>query len=171
MKKIALSILFFYALVFTSNAQESKFKSLMIYQFTRLIGWPNADANSTFKIYVYGETKVYENLKTYTLNKNVGTRGIEIFLVKEISQITNPDIVYIGEFKAKDINAVAQHVGAQSSVLIITSAKNALDKGSIINFVTKDDLIQIEINKIVALKRSLQISKQVEKSAVFVKEQ
>lgn len=169
MKKIALSIFLTILMLYSASAQETKFKSLMIYQFTRLIGWPNADANASFKIYVYGDSRVYENLKTYTQNKFVGTRSIEIFQAKEISQIVTPDIVYIGDVKSKDIVKVVQQIGATSSVLVITSAPYALDKGAIINFVTKDDLIQIEINKAAALARSLQISKQIEKSAVYIK--
>jgi hypothetical protein len=171
-KKFVLIALFFLFLTSIKlNAQEARFKAIMLYQFTKLVGWPTLqleDPNTNFVIGIYGDQKLAELTEYYTKGKKVGASPILVEYYATVKDINKCQILYIDYSKTKYLPLIIQRVGERTPTLITTSRPGALNYGAIANFVIQDNLMKVELNTTIALQRQLQISYQLQKAAVKV---
>lgn len=148
------------------NAQDTKYKAMYITNFTKLIEWPASDLSGDFVIYVVNQTDVLNQLKTYTMNKSVGTHPISVIGVKTIDEVSKCNIVYLSfaESKADKIEAILGKLGG-TSALVLTDRPGSLKNGSCINFLLVDDKLRFEMNESAISERKLQISAQLKNQA------
>jgi len=126
MKKTAL--LFALVLSIQINAKTiSDFRALFIYQFTKLIEWPEETRKGMFRIGVIGSFEAYKGISDITMGRNVGSQNIEVMNVMSISQLplTEFHILLVGEDfcnseSIKEINAKLK----SKSTLIIAEKLN-----------------------------------------------
>ncbi len=172
MKKGFVVLLLFLALgtLKKTQAQETRFKAIMLYQFTKLVGWPNlvTQPSKAFTIGVYGDSRVYRLTRYYAKGKKVGSHPIIVKYFATAKEISNCEILYISAGKTKYLPVILKRIGDYST-LITTSRMGALRYGAVANFVIVDGYMKVEINRSNALKRKLQISYQLRRAAVNVK--
>lgn len=172
MKRFILLVSFIFASsILALNAQETRFKAIMLYQFTKLVGWPQLEAqnpNQEFVIGIYGDPKVFELTEYYTKGKKVGANTIKVEYYNTVKEINKCQILFVAYSKTQYLPVIIQRVGESSPTLIATSRPGALKYGSIVNFVIDNELMKVEINNTTALKRQLQISYQLQKAAINV---
>lgn len=150
-----------------SNAQTSvaKGQAVFIYNFTRLIEWPEDSKSGNFVIAVYGSSELASEIKTYTASKSVGTQPIEVIKCNSVEEIKSPHILFVSLGKTKEMETIKNKVG-NNRTLIIGEKKGILELGAAINFVIVDDKLKFELKSSNASKSGLKIHSTLENMAI-----
>mgnify|MGYP000754133019 CR=1 FL=1 len=144
-KAVLLSILF---LAFTQvQAQEEKFITLYLYNFTKYIEWPGEYKKGDFVIDVLGHKSVYDRLDQML---NAKKRGKQNFVVNNPTSVdeinSNCNILFVGHWKSKYLQEALEQV-THKGTLIITEKPGMLADGSAINLIIRNKKIQYEVKK------------------------
>ncbi len=144
--KIILLFLFSLA-VLKVDAQEEKYITLYLYNFTKYIEWPNEYKEGDFIIDVLGHKSVYDGLKKMLEQKQRGAQNFVVNNPTEVSQI-NEDchILFVGHWQSKKLQAALKKVGKKGT-LIVTEKGGLLEQGSAINLIVKNQEIAFELKK------------------------
>ena len=150
-----------------SNAQSTipAAQSIFIYNFTRLIEWPNKDGD--FVIGVLGSSDVAYELEKYTSGKNVGLQKIVVKKFKEIEEISKCNILFIAYSKTSKIPDILSKVSGNHT-LLISEKKGGIEAGSAINFLLTDDKLKFELKTANATKQGLKVNSKLETMAIII---
>lgn len=161
MKKIIILLLVVASsgIIKAQNAELSKYKSMFTLNFIRYVGWNDEAKEGDFIIGVLKNSSIAKLMKENVVGKKVGYQTIVIKEFKNIDEITNCNIIYIGESinYSKYANTISQKLNNKNS-LIITEDNNAISNGSIINFVIVDNKLKFEVSAENAQKNGLKLS-------------
>ena len=138
------SLVFFF--LTSAQAQQYRYHTIFIYNFSRYIEWPANNADQDFTVSVLGKSDAYRDMLDLAQKKKViKDRNFVVRQCSNVGEAKNSDIVFITRgFRAKpeDI-ASLQGDGA----LVITELDDIQTKGSHINFITTtDSMLGFEIN-------------------------
>jgi hypothetical protein len=161
MRKFLLILLASGTFMFSSAQQAStvsQAQSIFIYNFSRLIQWPESYNTGDFVIGIMGNNDLYNTLISYVSGKKVGSRAISVKKFDEPAEISKCNILFVGNTKIGKLNEVLAKVQSQSS-LIITERKGMIDSGSAIDFFMDEDKLKFVMNTQNAQKYDLVISK------------
>jgi hypothetical protein len=149
-------------------AQEAKYQSVFMYNFSKYIKWPDAYTSESFIIGVLGNDAVLGELQEMAATKKM-TNGlpIEIKQFATISDIGRCHILFISEDFCGQINQVKDAI-ANMPVLTVTSKPGMAKKGSIINFVGEGDKIKFELNMGRASERGLMVAGSLASLAILI---
>ena len=136
MKSFTFLILIF-AILFnntTITAQDAKFQSLIIYNFTKLLDWP--DKSGDFVVEVVGNPELAKELSDFTHNRKVN--GVQNIVVKKVTpaELTNAQIIVVGLSYSDKLNDIIAKAGERNT-LIVTEKSGLTKKGAGISL-TKD---------------------------------
>lgn len=165
---IALAIGLLVAITFQdSEAQNEKFHSIFIYNFSKYVKWPEAQNGKTFVIGVLGNSAIQKSLLEMAKTKKVNGMPIEIKQFNSASDAGDCHILYVSDEESGKIDKV--FAGTQGkSVLIITAKPGLAQKGAAINFVEVDGKIKFELNQKSAEDRGLKVSGALAGLAILV---
>ena len=141
------------------DATLSKYKSLFTLNFIRYIGWADEAKEGDFVIGVLKNSSIASQLEKNVVGKKVGYQTIVIKEFKNVDEITNCNIIYVGESinYSKHSNTISQKLNNKNT-LIITEDNNAISNGSMINFVIVDNKLKFEVSSTNATKSGLKFS-------------
>lgn len=163
------------ALQGTINAQQSlqvsnaeRFFAYSLYNFSKLIDWPNSASATTFQVAIVGDKRVYIELLELAKNKKVGNATYNIVFCKDLSEITGSNqIIYLANAFSSKIGEVAQK--QNKGVLLVTERAGMTKHGSAISFMTNSQgTMGFEIAKGNAEKNQLVVRQQLERMAMNV---
>ena len=143
----------------------TKTQAMFLYNFSRLIKWPEAYTQGDFIFGVLGNQEVYNDLVTITTGKKVGTQSITVKLFKDLSQITSCHILFIANNKLEQFDDILNRVQNKSS-LIVTERKGMLNSGSTIDFVISDNKLRYMVSEENAKKNNLVLSRNLQDMAL-----
>lgn len=135
-----------------------KTQSLFVYKFTRYITWPSNAENETFKIAVYGNSPIYEELKIMA-NIKTAAKGKKIVVhkINDYSTITDYQIVYLTSSNSRELKGINERIKT-SPVLIVGEREGLARKNASINFITMENgVLKFEINMAQLRKRGIKI--------------
>jgi len=160
MKRVFCVILIFVIAVlsYQLKAQENQAKAMYIYNFSRLVKWPDEYMKDNFVIGIFGDEELYKYLESYTKNKKVGMLDIKVVKYDNISEISNCHILYIPEYKSSKIKEILSVVGKRP-ILIISGKEGLVNFGSVIDFVIVENKLKFKISEQNAQRQNLLISK------------
>jgi len=138
-------------------------QAMFIYNFTRLIDWP--EKNDNFIIGVIGNNEVFNALTSYTQGKKVGIQNIVVKQFNEVIDITPCNILFVGFSRTKNLPEILKIIG-NNNTLIITEKSGAIQMGSAINFVIVGDKLKFEIKIDNATKYGLKVSSKLAEIAI-----
>ncbi len=138
-------------------------QSIFIYNFTRLIEWPNKDGD--FVIGVLGSGSLVGELSKTTAGKTVGMQKIVVKKIRDISEINKLNVLFVSNGNSGKMNEIVAKVG-NSHTLIITERKGMLDAGAAINFILNDDRLKFELRSSNASKHGLRVLSKLESMAI-----
>ena len=136
-----------------NNAQ-----AVFIYNFLSHVKWPDAEISEKYVVGIYGKTSTLGYLKSYTMNRKVGNKPIEVI------SLTNPDdakkcnVVFIARSKSEEISKINE-ITANRSCLTISEKSSTSESGAVVDFHITGDKLRYKLDEQSARKQNLFISK------------
>lgn len=146
-------------------AQISSYEELQaayIYNFAKYIKWP--EDKSTFIIGVYGGTEIMEFLQKTLEGKKVGTKEIELRVLKKTDPFLDCNIIYVPESESKKISELTAAIAGKSILLV--SEEDLIRKGATISFVVEDDRLRFKLKRSALAEAGLSASEGLLKLAI-----
>lgn len=132
-------------------------EAIFIYNFLSHIQWPEGAIGSNYLIGVLGKTATYDYLIKYTTNRKIGARTIQVKQLKEVSEVTNCQILLVANQKSNEMGSIsAKLVG--KSCLTIGEKAGLTESGAVIDFNVVDGKLRYKIDEQNAKKQKLLIS-------------
>ena len=163
------------------NLEEYKVKAAFVYNFTKLIEWPDSAFNNegdTFKIALFGDEHLKECFLTIDGKISIGRiisiqySGPDTEKNKEAYKtiLAQSQIVFISRHtRLEQVMKILSDIGDRP-VLTIGEDKNFSRAGGVIQFFTRDDHLHFEVNIQSAEAHQLKFSSRLLKLAVIVNE-
>ncbi len=147
-------------------ASNAKCKVIFLYNFTKMIKWPDEYNDGNFVIGVYGSyPPLITELNKMANVKTVGSQKFEIRTVTTLEAATKYHILFVLNDKIGQFSEVTAKLKGKGT-LLITEKDGMMKKGSMINFVVVDNKIKFELSKANAEKQKLKIAHDLEALAV-----
>jgi hypothetical protein len=157
MKKLTCCLVFIWLFLSMNHAyaQDAKFQSLIIYNFTKLLDWPGKMENFTIKI--LGNAELYKELKEYVVDRKVGGT-LEFDIQKaEPGMYENCQMLFVGMTECGNLDQIIKTMQGKS-VLIITEKPDLIVKGAGISLVKIDGAWNYQYNEENIKKLGIKIS-------------
>jgi hypothetical protein len=151
---------------------EYKVKAAFIYKFINFIEWPDhawERSEDTIVIGVFGENPIFEALNANSQKKIKG-RQIKIEHIKNLQDLKNSHIVFIGKAGTLDLKSILDHL-KKGNVLTISDTKEFAQMGGMINFYLEKGKTRFEMNPEAANEAELKISSHILRLAKIVRTQ
>lgn len=139
-------------------------QAMFIYNFSRLIQWPESYRSGQFVIGVYGNANTFDELKNYTANKAVGSQKITVKKFSAPAEIGQCHILFVPFGRTKQIPEITGALGNKST-LIISEKNGAIEKGAAINFVIIGDKLKFEVSPGNATSKNIKLSSKLSEMA------
>lgn len=170
MKKVSTLILTALLIAGTAIAQERpvhEVYSMMVFNFTKYVQWPDHTATGDFIIGVIGNNDVFKTLETWYAGK---PRGAKTYVIKKFnssSEVTDCHVLFIDKSKSAEFDAVNTKVQGKGT-LVITDKNGLGAKGSAINFKTVDNKLKFELNQKAIEASNLKVSGALSSMAILI---
>jgi hypothetical protein len=130
----------------TSIAIEQRVKAASLFRFLGYVEWPTAATGTTdpYRVGVLGADDIAAELSTIAAGRLVNSRAVVVRRVQPGDELTDLDTVYIGGSDTAKIAPIIRRLRALP-ILIVTSARDALAVGSMINFRIVDERVRFEV--------------------------
>lgn len=143
-----------------ARASEYRVKAAFLYKFAAYVEWPErafARADSPVEIGVIGADALAEELAQIVTGRNVNGRPASVRRLRAGDPIAGLHVLFIGR---ADGGRLAEILAAAkgSPLLTVTESEQALELGSVINFVVIDDKVRFDVAIVPADHGSLKIS-------------
>lgn len=146
----------------------TKYLSTCLYNFSRTINWPQECKTGDFIVAIIGDKDLAEELTVLTKNYKVGLQPFVVKYFRTVDEIQGfQHIIFVDEWQAAKINRVLTRITNQST-LVVTETEGYIDRGSMINFIPVNGLMQFEISKKQLAERNLIASSQLIRMGVSV---
>lgn len=142
--------LLFYTLIvihtLTIHAQQKQMeKAEIIAKFLTFTSFPT-NHNKSITIAVYNNEEQYKEFDNYFVNKNINNQPINIVHVKNILEIKNQQVLFIGENIENEIDKVLK-MTENKPILTITTEEKFVYKGIILYFYQDKNGVSHKINR------------------------
>jgi hypothetical protein len=104
-------------------------KSSYVYNFCKLISWPQSKNNGNFIIGVLGDPGLYKQLISKYSNKLIGNQPIEIIQLLGTEQMPNLHVLFVAH------------------TLVIAEHPDGIKNGATLNFVVIDNQLKFEVGE------------------------
>jgi hypothetical protein len=141
--------------------------SMMVFNFTRYVQWPDNDVSGQFVIGVIGNNDIYNTLNTWYGGK---PRGSKTYLIKKFnsaSEISNCHVLFIDKSKSGEFETANNKVKGKGT-LVVTDKNGLGEKGSAINFKTVDNKLKFELNQKAIEASNLKVSSSLTSLAILI---
>lgn len=148
MKNVIAGIFLFFCL--SSYAQEvntvAEGQALFIYNFIKLVAWPDDQKTANFTIGVLGSNVTYKAIEEYTREKRIdGGRDIVVKRYQKTADVDKScQLLMITSTYTKEIETI-YHTAKDRNILLIAEKDGAIEKGAAINFLLIDGKIKFEV--------------------------
>jgi len=141
-----------------SALSENQIKAAYLYKFATYIEWPASAFSTTDSpvvIGIVGADEIATELNNLITGRLVNGRMVQIKSLSVREPLSGVHILFIGQHE--HLSYLLENLETQP-VLTVTDSSNALDMGSIINFVLVDNHIRFEVSTVHADRCGLKIS-------------
>ena len=150
-------------------SQVEKYKSVFTLNFIRYIGWPEDAKQGDFVIGVVKSPKIADWLTKQSGGKKFGYQSVVIKQFKSVEEVTDCQVLYVssGVNFSRHAESLLSKLGKSS--LLITETEGATKRGSVINFVVRENNLKFEIHNLNAQNLGLSISSKLSNMAAAIK--
>jgi hypothetical protein len=141
--------------------------SMMVFNFTKHVQWPDHSTTGEFVIGVIGNTDVYQTLDSWYGGKPRGGKTYVIRKFANASEVTQCHVLFIDKTKSSEFEEANARLKGKGS-LIITDKHGLGAKGSAINFKTIDNKLKFELNQKAMETANLKVSSSLSSMAILI---
>ena len=128
-----------------------------IYNIAKLVEWKDPVLkNGPFIISVLGSSNLYQELVKKYAEKSIGKQPIEVRKLPKSADIEQCHVLFVGQSELALLPAIYKNLEKRST-LLITEYPDALEDGSVVNFVRVDNTVKYEISLVSARKHKLEV--------------
>lgn len=167
LKALALAALLMSGSAFAQDRPMHEVYSMMVFNFTRYVQWPDQATSGEFVIGVIGNADVYKTLTEWYGGKPRGTKTYVIKKFASASEVTDCHVLYIDKAKSGEFDAANEKVKGKGT-LVITDKNGLGEKGSGINFKTVDNKLKFELNQKAIETANLKVSGSLSSMAILI---
>ena len=170
MKKIKILLMAAALITVNAMAQERPMHevySMMVFNFTKYVQWPDHTATGEFVIGVVGNSDVFNTLNTWYGGKPRGSKTYVIKKFSNASEVTDCHVVFIDKSRSGEFESINGKVKGKGT-LIITDKNGLGEKGSGINFKTIDNKLKFELNQKALEASNLKVSGALSSMAILI---
>lgn len=153
--------------LFSQDRPLHEIYSMMVFNFTKYVQWPDHATSGEFIIGVVGNTEMYNTLNGWYGGK---PRGSKTYIVKKFnsaSEVTDCHVLYIDNSKSGEFDNANNKVKGKGT-LVITDKTGLGEKGSGINFKTVDNKLKFELNQKAIEASNLKVSGALSSMAILI---
>jgi hypothetical protein len=166
-KVLTLAALLFSGNVFAQDRPIHEVYSMMVFNFTKYVQWPDHANTGEFIIAVVGNNDVYTTLNGWYGGKPRGTKTYVIKKFATAAEVTDCHVVFLDKSKSGEFDAVNNKVKGKGT-LVITDKNGLGEKGSSINFKTVDNKLKFELNQKAIEASNLKVSGSLSSMAILI---
>ena len=168
MKKVTFIFALFLAVSATAQDRPMhEVYSMMVFNFTKYVQWPDHSASGEFVIGVMGNNEVFKTLNEWYGGKPRGSKTYVVKKFNNASEIADCSVLFIDNSKSNEFeNARTKTQG--KGTLIITDKNGLGARGSAINFKTVDDKLKFELNQKAVESANLKVSSSLSAMAILI---
>jgi hypothetical protein len=133
-------------------------EAMFIYNFLRHISWPDATNGNNFVIGVYGSSEIYNQLITYTNNRKIGTKSIQVKTISSPADAKACQLVFVPNSQSSKIAAIKAQMG-NYPCLLIGEKEGSNAAGTTIEFLIQDNKLKFRVNEDRAKEQNLVLSR------------
>jgi hypothetical protein len=169
MKKIKLvaAALLVSGFAFSQDRPMHEVHSMMVYNFTKYVQWPDHAAGGEFVIGVVGNTDMFNTLNGWYGGKPRGTKTYIIKKFNSAADVTDCHVLYIDKSKSGEFDNVNDKLKGKGT-LIITDKSGLGMQGSSINFKIVDNKLKFELNQKAIEASNLKVSGALSSMAILI---
>ncbi|GGA85330.1 hypothetical protein GCM10011511_05450 [Puia dinghuensis] len=153
-----------------SRAQDKNYTvyANIIYRFTKYVDWPGSKKTGDFVIGIVGDSPLYDDLKSFIVNKTVGNQKIVVSKMSTSANAYPCQLLFITEQESGSVKRIAQ-LTAGEPILIVSESGGMAHRGACINFTTVEEHLKLEINKSNIDQRNLRVASELLELATIIK--
>lgn len=139
---------------------EYQVKAAFLYRMVEYVEWPASafpDAQAPIRVAVLGSESVAGTLAAMLSGRTANNRPFVVSAARGAADAVGAHVVFVGRHDPDTLKKVLESTRS-SPVLTVTEVPDALDEGSIINFVVVDDRVGFEISLAAASRNGLTLS-------------
>jgi hypothetical protein len=152
---------------FSQDRPMHEVHSMMVFNFTKYVQWPDHATSGEFVIGVVGNADIYNTLNGWYGGKPRGSKTYIIKKFSSASEVTDCHVLYIDKSKSNDFDSVNDKVKGKGT-LVITDKSGLGEKGSGINFKTVDNKLKFELNQKAIEASNLKVSGALSSMAILI---
>lgn len=162
MKKIFILLIIGMIPLLSSAQSPAKAKAMLTLSFIRYIGWSDEAKKGDFVVGVVKDKDVAKYFVEQSTGKKFGYQDVVVKEFKSVDEIEDCQVLYVASSSNFNKNAdkIVEKVGKDT--LIVTETEGATNKGSMVNFVIRDDKLKFELCKKNASYAGIQFSAKLE---------
>jgi hypothetical protein len=141
--------------------------SMMVYNFTKYVQWPDHSESGEFVIGVVGNADVHSTLNAWYGGK---PRGGKTYIIKKFnsaSEVADCHVIFVDKTKSNEFDLINSKVKGKGT-LVITDKAGLGVKGSGINFKTVDNKLKFELNQKALEASNLKVSGTLTSMAIVI---
>ena len=128
-----------------------------IYNIAKLVEWKEPSLkNGPFIISVLGSSNLYQELVKKYAEKSIGKQPIEVRKLPKSADIEQCHVLFVGQSELALLPAIYKNLDKRST-LLITEYPDAMEDGSVVNFVRVENTVKYEISLANARKHKLEV--------------
>lgn len=141
--------------------------SMMVFNFTKYVQWPDHSGSGEFVIGVMGNNEVYNTLNEWYGGKPRGSKTYVVKKFNSASEISECNVLFIDNSKSGEFEtAKSKTIG--KGTLLITDKNGLGNRGSAINFKTVDNKLKFELNQKAVESANLKVSSSLSAMAILI---
>jgi hypothetical protein len=149
---------------------EAEVKAAFLYHFATYVQWPD-DGDAPITIAVLGAPGVATQLETFLSGepgRRIRDRAVSVRRLEDLRDLdSDHHVLFIGAQLDDRLDVVVDALGARP-VLVVTDARDALERGAMINFQVIGQSVRFEISLVNAEEAGLTLSSRLLAAAVHV---
>jgi hypothetical protein len=165
--KILVAALLISGSAFSQDRPMHEVHSMMVFNFTKYVQWPDHAVTGEFIIGVVGNNDIYNTLNGWYGGKPRGSKTYIIKKFNSAAEVTDCHVLYIDKSKSGEFDNVNDKVKGKGT-LIITDKSGLGEKGSSINFKLVDNKLKFELNQKAIEASNLKVSGALSSMAILI---
>lgn len=166
-KALSLAVLLVSGSAFAQERPLHEVYSMMVFNFTKYVQWPDHTASGEFVIGVVGNANMYNTLNEWYGGKPRGSKTYVIKKFNSAAEVTDCHVVYIDKSKSGEFDAINNKLKGKGT-LVVTDKSGLGEKGSGINFKTVDNKLKFELNQKAVESANLKVSGSLTSMAILI---